>query len=353
MSAPPHGRPSTTAHPRRDEGEGQGPSLSVSNVGVMPIPVFLVASVEPTANGGASLSDVLGVLAFFLSLIVATIGWRNYRESGGRVSVKMFPAYYRPFAGIASLHVGQTKNMSLATRPGGAVIEMAEVVIQNAGRTGVTVTGVSLKVAHGAAILGYAPPRTFTLNGFPGHETDGETYFRIDPYDQRTFLIDYWAVVDAAFKKNPELRDVHIFVEVTVAGHDRPCDSKKMGYWRIFRDHISALPSRASRRPRDAFLLAMLRSTSPDLSLMNSLDFIALEVERQLPYPVTMDETLTIIDELLKGVEGELVRAEWDEKLDRGGYIPIYPVARHLVNQATLYGENFHPKPAKKAAPIG
>lgn len=315
----------------------------------MPFPAPLMAAVESTTESGISLSDAFAGLAVLIAVTAAWITWRIHKESGGRVSIKMLPAYYRPFAGVGSLNIGLTNNLSVGN-PRGAVIEMAEVTIQNAGRTGVTVTGLTLQVAQGKVRLGQAIPRTFILKGISGHETDGKTYFRIEPYDQRTFLVDYWAVVDGAFKQNPEIRDLHIFAEVTVAGHDRAQTSKKMGYWRIFRNQISSISPGTTRRPRDAFLMAMLRSNTPDLSLMDNLDSIAIKVEERIQYPVTMNDTLTTIDELLKGVEGELVRADWKDKLGEERFIPIHPVTRYLANQSKLYGEKFDLSQAEKAA---
>jgi hypothetical protein len=191
----------------------------------------------------------------------------------------MNTAAYFPFAGTGWLGRNENGTFFLEESPEPSV-ELAQVIIENPGRTGVTVTGVGLRVeglSRAKHVL--VTPRAFLLEGYGGAEARPEDYFRLEPYDRRTLLFDYWSVVDAEFDKDPSLREMAIHAEVTVAGHDHAFASKGHGYWRIQRGFVSAIKGHTIRRPRNIVLTEFLKSNSTDLAAINYLDQYAVTVE--------------------------------------------------------------------------
>lgn len=224
-------------------------------------------------------TDMIAGLAFLVACIAAWTTWRIHKDSGGRVKVQMNAAAYFPYAGTGRLGRNDKGKFSLQETPE-PLVELAQIVIENPGRTGVTVTGVGMRI-EGLNRANYTviTPRAFLLEGFGGWEARPEEYFRLEPYDRRTLLFDYWSIVDAEFDKDPSLRELTIHAEVTVAGHDNPFDSKCHGYWRIHRHFVSAVNGHTIRRPRNIILTEFLRSNSRDLAAINYMDQYAVTVE--------------------------------------------------------------------------
>lgn len=302
---------------------------------------LLIAS-EPASSTAFSLSDVLAGLAVLISLTGAWITWRIHKESGGRVTVQMYAAAYQPFAGTGRFITNNTGKMLIKeTRE--PSVELCQVVIENPGRVGVTVTSVQLNIERQAGEKYTVTPRTFVLEGFSGDESKAETYFRLDAYDRKTVLFDYWSIIDSSFEKNPALSDIRISAEVTVAGHPNPFTSQKQGYWRIQRGHISAIGSGAVRRPRNAFLLEMLRVHTKRLNLLDHLDHAAVLIEESLTFPATRDEWNSAISVVLDSVEGAVTRQQWADELDRNGRISTGLVAFNLAEQGKQFGPAFKP----------
>lgn len=224
-------------------------------------------------------TDMFAGIALIVSAITAFITWRNHQDSGGRVKVWMNTAAYVPFSGAGKLKRND-KGTFLLEESQEPMVELAQIIIENPGRTGVTVTSVSLRVeglnrANTTAIT----PRAFSLTGFGAGDAQSEDYFRLEPYDRRTLLFDYWSVVDAEFDRDPSLRELTIYAEVTVAGHDDPFNSKGHGYWRIHRDFVSAVNGHTVRRPRNIVLTEFLRHSLRNLSRINYMDQFAVTAE--------------------------------------------------------------------------
>jgi hypothetical protein len=232
-------------------------------------------------DGAMSLSstDMIAGIALLISALTAFITWKNHHDSGGRVTVRMNAAAYVPFSGTGSLRRNDAGTFLLEESPEPSV-ELAQIIIDNPGRTGVTITGVSLRVEGLNRGTYRVTPRSFLLEGFGAEDARPETYFRIEPYDRRTVIFDYWSVVDAEFDKDPSLQELTIHAEVTVAGHDDPFDSKHHGHWRIKRTFVSAVGGHTLRRPRNIILTEFLRhSLRGDLSRLNYMDQFAVTAE--------------------------------------------------------------------------
>lgn len=224
-------------------------------------------------------TDLIASLALLVACVAAWTTWRIHKDSGGRVQVRMNAAAYFPYAGTSKLGCNDEGEFFLNESPEPSV-ELAQIIIENPGRTGVTVTGVRLRIV-GLNRANYTTikPRSFLLEGYGGSGARPEDHFRLDPYDRRSLLFDYWSIVDAEFDKDPSLRELSLFAEVTVAGHSHPFDSKRHGYWRIKRHFVSAFGGHTIRRPRNIVLTEFLRSNSRELAAINYMDQYAVTVE--------------------------------------------------------------------------
>lgn len=224
-------------------------------------------------------TDWFAGIALIVSAITAFITWKNHHDSGGRVKVQMNTAAYQPYAGTGSL-LRNDKGTFFLQESRDPSVELAQIIIENPGRTGVTVTGVGLRI-EGLNRANYTviTPRAFLLEGFGGSDARPDDYFRLEPYDRRALLFDYWSLVDSEFEKDPSLQELTIHAQVTVAGHDDPFDSKHHGYWRIKRNFVSAVGGHTIRRPRNIILTEFLRANSRDLSVINYMDQYAVTVE--------------------------------------------------------------------------
>ncbi|MCY1676846.1 hypothetical protein OVA06_19435 [Pseudarthrobacter sp. SL88] len=224
-------------------------------------------------------TDMIAGLALLVACVAAWTTWRIHKDSGGRVQVQMNAAAYFPYAGTGRLERSEKGKFFLNESPEPSV-ELAQIIIENPGRTGVTVTGVGLRIEGlNRANHSIITPRSFLLEGYGGSDARPEDYFRLEPYDRRTLLFDYWSILDAEFDKDPSLRELTIHAEVTVAGHSNPFDSKHHGYWRIQRDFVSAVGGHTIRRPRNIILAEFLRSNSRELAAINYMDQYAVTVE--------------------------------------------------------------------------
>jgi hypothetical protein len=224
-----------------------------------------------------SFSEFVAAFALVASFAAIVISIWMHRDSAGRVNVRMNATSYVPFAGTAKLYRNTTGTFKLdeSAEPS---VEMCQVVIENPGRVGVTVTDVELRI-EGIGQKYSVTPRIFHTDGFDGQHAESKTFFRLEPYDRKNLLLDCWSIIDSTFVEYPSLSEIAIHAEVTVAGRRFPFHSKKHGYWRIKREHVSFVNSHTIRRPRNIIVTELLRSNSPDLAKINGTDQFAWTFE--------------------------------------------------------------------------
>ncbi|WP_162943658.1 hypothetical protein [Arthrobacter celericrescens] len=244
--------------------------------------------------------DWVAVGAAIISLAAIFIAIQIHRDSGGRIKVRMNLAAYTSSNGV--LAVAQRGAYALNPRwPALPAVELAQIILENPGRTPVTVTNIELRL-EGVEQQRYAVrPQLFTLgknlNAAPaGGSTpsiSGSTRVRIAPFDHTTVLFDYLSVVDMVFKEDPSLHEFNLVAEATVAGHEHPATSKRSGYWRIRRHLPSGIEPRVIRRTRDVVLLELVRGLTQDLSETGYLHEIAQDFEKTLP--MSTDEIYALL----------------------------------------------------------
>ncbi|MGW3337935.1 hypothetical protein ACWDCL_10710 [Streptomyces sp. NPDC001009] len=116
--------------------------------------------------------------------------------------------------------------------PGSENIELAQLVVENPGRTAITVCMPGL-VISGAKNKDYRiSPRFFELKDFGVDSSTAATSVRIDPYDRVTFLLDYWAVMPR-LSNEANGHALRMRGCISVAGMAQPCLSSKRLAWSI------------------------------------------------------------------------------------------------------------------------
>ncbi|MEV7606134.1 hypothetical protein AB0N65_11905 [Paenarthrobacter sp. NPDC089322] len=209
------------------------------------------------------------------------IAQRLHDESGGRVTVRMNAAAYQPRRADGGLHTQGSGEFYLEEIEA-ACVELCQIVVENPGRTGVTVTDVRLRF-EGLPHRYAATTPCLTLDStFHGQSSIPDRCFRLEPYDRKTLLMDYWSVVDSLFTKNPSLAEVSIHAEVEVAGHGNVFHSKAHGNWTIQRRMVSAYGDHFIRRPRNVILTSMMRTYFQKLSHLNGLGEYAATAEQMI-----------------------------------------------------------------------
>lgn len=249
-------------------------------------------------------------ISLSLAALTALSIWTNYRmnrNAAGRVTVMMNVALYKPFSGISSLITNNDGQFKLPKEVH-PVVEMCQIVIENPGRFGATVTNVEIVIVGLARGTYRVTPRGFETDAFQSLSATRSTHFRLEPYDQRTLLFDYWSIIDAEFKDDPSLREITVYAQVKVAGHPDPMDSKKHGYWTIRRDFVSCMGNLQERFFRNVILAEFARQ-SADLQNINYLDDIVVDAEEDLgPDVAQKDLEKYLTDQLAK--KGALIPEE-------------------------------------------
>lgn len=233
--------------------------------------------VDPT------LAFVMALIALILTLITITVNILNFKMSAGHVAVEMQAALLNPTRSLVSNEGGGWGLNVGEFRPTG--MELAKVVIDNPGRTGATIADLVLRAegsehtvsTHGVRAIA-VEKLSDTLGGIT---TAGGLPHRLEPYDRAVYLIDFWAVADQIFKKEPQLRQVNLWASVKVAGQPHTYESKKRGYWTIRRDWASLI-SPYSEQSAENIILTELMRVFDEPGQTRWLPQLASKIERRI-----------------------------------------------------------------------
>ncbi|MFE9562356.1 hypothetical protein ACFYM0_14765 [Streptomyces sp. NPDC006487] len=191
----------------------------------------------------------LGVSLLSFSAAAFSLGWQIVKHvlDGGRVRVYLN-------AGILSensIVVNDTGKWDTPYPfdggPPSANIEVAQLVIENPGRSSITIYNPALDISgvkEGHYSVG---PSTFEFDADDTIST--KSLFRLEPYSRVTYLLDYWRVI-------PSLRGeaaggtIRLRGMVRVAGRRKPQKSSRRRAWKIPNE---AWSSRAGATEVDAY----------------------------------------------------------------------------------------------------
>lgn len=235
-------------------------------------------------------SDIIAAIALLASIASAIITWKVHSNSAGRVNIRMQAAAYFPFAGTGAvanaesgeMHLSQFSSLSGRTVAKGPRVEFVRIVLENPGRTGVTVTKVGLQVSGVGRSVWNVTPRDFSSEDKHFGNFVAKLPVRIEAYDQKIMYLDFWSVVDSAFRENP--RELHLTVRATasVAGHAHEFTSRRSGNWRIPKGFVSFGPNRYVRPISSMFLLSTVRHERGCLDVTNYLDQVSAVLDKEI-----------------------------------------------------------------------
>lgn len=200
----------------------------------------------------------MALAALILTVSNITVTIANHRNTAGRVVVEMNAALLVPGRGVQTTPEG-TWGLRPYEGPRYGV-ELAQVVLQNPGRTGATVLGVELEIQGAQELVYRETPEAFELRDHGTVSATKDRKCRLDPFDQTTYLLDFWHVVDEVFQNEPTLRTINVRAATNVAGQNNPYNSAKHGWWTIPRHHVSLLPPYTRRSARSVILLELMRA---------------------------------------------------------------------------------------------
>ncbi|MFF8494918.1 hypothetical protein ACF06O_29210 [Streptomyces albidoflavus] len=185
----------------------------------------------------ATLALAVSLLSFTVAM--GALSWQIAKHwlDGGRPKVYLNAAVWEPNLKIM---VNRSGGWGLDTGGLGTLgpenLELAQLVVENPGRTAITVYTPGLLIDGTDRPQQYTiSPRSFELSGFGADSATGETSVRIDPYDRVTFLLDFWSIIPRVLREanggNVKIRGC-----ILVAGRSRPCKSSRRKVWNVSPD---------------------------------------------------------------------------------------------------------------------
>lgn len=193
------------------------------------------ASVSPVLLGMPVATLALAVSLLSFSVALGALGWQiaKHRLDGGRPKVYLNAALWEPHEKIL---VNRSGKWELSAEgldgPRRENIELAQLVVENPGRTAITIYSPGLAI-EGTGKPDYnISPRRFELRSYGADRSTAETSVRLDPYDRVTFLLDYWSIVPRLLSE-ANGGDIQLRGCVSVAGRTKLCMSSKRLAWNI------------------------------------------------------------------------------------------------------------------------
>lgn len=163
--------------------------------------------------------------------IAVTLG--KHWLDGGRPKVYLNAAIWEPNTTLTVNRSGAWEASFADFEPVGEQhIELAQLVVENPGRTAITVYTPSLSV-KGTHKRDYKiSPRSYALRNFGADNSTSATSLRIEPYDRVTFLFDYWPAIQQALADSKH-GSIRLRGCVHTAGRTKPQMSSSRRSWKI------------------------------------------------------------------------------------------------------------------------
>lgn len=200
------------------------------------------ASGTPVLLGMPVATLALAVSLLSFSVALGALLWQiaKHRLDGGRPKVYLNTALWAPHVSLLVNRSGKWELSAEGLRgPGRENIELAQLVVENPGRTAITVFSPGLAI-EGTGKSEYSiSPRYFELRTYGADRSTAETSVRLDPYDRVTFLMDYWPIVPQLLSEASS-RGVQVRGCISVAGRNKLCKSRKRLAWNIPPDAWTA-----------------------------------------------------------------------------------------------------------------
>ncbi len=221
-------------------------------------------------------------------------------------------------------------------------IELAQLVVENPGRTAITVHRPSLAISTRGKKGYFVTPRMFKLENYGSDTATAETVVRIDPYDRVTFLLDYWSVIHSKLD-NSQNKRINVRGSVLVAGRKHPRRSPRRLTWKIPKEAWTAYTDVRILSPFTVMWREICRShlggkspnrneTSPPVSVLSGVLFEAMRKFEERP---TQEDFRSAIKE---------VAAEW-----KVSHLPLQIASFRMYEALDWNRENLGPWPHESA----
>ncbi|MEU2358021.1 hypothetical protein ABZ599_34445 [Streptomyces misionensis] len=198
--------------------------------------MLISASASPAVLGVPVAVLALAVSLLSFAVALGALGWQitKHRLDGGRPKVYLNVAVWEPNSKIMVNRSGKWElNTTDLGESGSENIELAQLVVENPGRTAITVYTPGLAITGTEKPAYSISPRAFEVRGFGADSSTSDTSVRIDPYDRVTFLLDYWSVVPRLLREAKGGGSIRLRGCISVAGRAKPCLSSKRLAWHI------------------------------------------------------------------------------------------------------------------------
>jgi hypothetical protein len=196
----------------------------------------------------AVLALAVASLGFVISLFALSWQIAKHLLDGGRVKVQLNAAAWEPSFMLTVERSGRWRlNPDNQTSP--EHIEVAQLVVENPGRTAVTVYSPGIAVSGHVKKNHRISPRMFPLPDYGPDAAVTDTVVRIEPYDRVTFILDYWSIVPR-MKELAGNRAITLRGVVEVAGKSKPRRSSWHRRWRIGHHEWTAFRGDEPPSPR-------------------------------------------------------------------------------------------------------
>ncbi|QFZ76373.1 hypothetical protein GFH48_26670 [Streptomyces fagopyri] len=220
------------------------------------------ASASPTLFETPVAVLALAVSLLSLATALGALGWQiaKHRLDGGRPKVYLNTAVWEPGRRLTVNRSGKWELFDGGFgAPGAENIELAQLVVENPGRTAITVYSPGLAVAGTRSKNYRISPRSFELKDFGADSSTAATSVRINPYDRVTFLFDYWSAM-SRLKKEANGQGVRLRGCVSVAGRGKSSLSSKRLAWLIQPEAWMARTGRAEISPFTVIWRELMRA---------------------------------------------------------------------------------------------
>lgn len=243
-----------------------------------------------------TLSFVMASAALLLTVVNIAVTVVLFKKAAGQVVVEMNTALLNPARALIANDKGAWGLDPLNYGPTG--VELAKIVIENPGRTAATITKLDIRV-EGSADPDFAMGlKPVAIKKLSNTTADDRLPYRLEPYDQVVYLVDFWGVVNYAFAEEPQLQQIKIWASAKVAGQPQPYDSRKHGYWTIRREWISVLAPYTSRSAH-SIILAELMNVFENSGQNPYLADLATRLEQRISAESESQEITSALQQIL------------------------------------------------------
>ena len=159
-------------------------------------------------------STIFAALGALATFVTAWAALRINKSTAGRAMVLLKLAGFEPMRGaLNTTEEGKFKRQGNES----PFMELAQIVVENPGRFPVTLRKVTLRVYGTSVKKRTVTPRVFKLTNMWSDSAATDTYKRLGSYDNVTYLMDFWSIVDSEFKKDDTLHKLTIRAEVEMS----------------------------------------------------------------------------------------------------------------------------------------